>query len=132
MDKKEISIDEVQWSDEAETYLSKIDACATLDDYRQQWKEGAALYRVAEGDKTLGFYMTRFDSDAQGFEGVIYAGAGAADFDLTEVIVPFAEQQLKAFGCYSVRVHTARPGLVKKLAKMGYGAAELVLRKKIL
>lgn len=130
-EKKEISINAVAWCDEAAAYMAKIDAAATVEDYAQQWEDGANLYHIVESGKTLGYYMTRLDVDAQGVEGVILAGAGNADFDLTEVVIPYAESQLAAQGCYSVRVHTARVGLVKKLHKIGFGAVELVLRKRI-
>jgi hypothetical protein len=131
MDTKEIIISVEAWGEEAAAYMAKIEAAATVEDYAQQWEDGADLYKVSEKGKTIGYYMTRLDSDAQGVEGVILAGVGDADFNLTEVIVPYAEQRFKSLGCYSSRIHTSRVGLVKKLSNQGYGAAELVLRKKL-
>jgi predicted hydrolase (HD superfamily) len=131
MDTKEIIISVEAWGEEAAKYMAKIDAAATVEDYAQQWEDGAELYKVSEKGKTIGYFMTRLDSDAQGLEGVIVAGAGDADFDLTDVIVPYVEQRFKNLGCYSSRIHTSRVGLVKKLSSQGYGAAELVLRKKL-
>jgi len=43
--------------------------------------------------------------------------------------LPMVERQFK--GCATVRIHTDRPGMVKKLLALGYGEPEMIVRKKI-
>lgn len=40
-------------------------------------------------------------------------------------------EQAKALGCHSIRMHTARAGLVKEAIGHGYHVAEIVLRKPV-
>lgn len=128
---QEIKVIRSEWSEEAGRVLADAVPFAGAGDLERQVKEeGAELFEViAEGGR-VGFYMLRVDRSAQGCEGVLVAGAGALHgVDLTAVLIPHIEQQFR--GCHAMRVHTARPGLAKKLARQGYGSGEIVLRKKL-
>ena len=66
----------------------------------------------------------------EGRQGVVQVAAGSLPgVDLTTVVLP--ELEKKFIGCDSVRIHTARAGLAKKLAGQGYAAKEIVLVKKL-
>lgn len=128
----QVQINPAEWSEEAGAVLAPAIPYGSVSDLEMQIKhEGAKLFEViAENAGRVGFYVLRIDKNASGFEGVIVAGAGSLrGVDLVELVVPAMEKQF--MGCASVRVHTARPGLAKKLAGMGYGAGEIVLRKKL-
>jgi hypothetical protein len=43
--------------------------------------------------------------------------------------MPIIEKQF--IGCRSIRIHTGRAGLVKKLAALGYEGREFVMGKKL-
>lgn len=121
-----IEIAEAAWSSKAAIALSEV---GNPEDYASQIKAGAKLFKVEQGGAGIGFYLLRIDQTAEGAEGVLVAAVGRADFDLTAAIVPVIEKQF--YGCRSIRIHTGRPGLAKKLSKAGYHAAEIVLRKSL-
>lgn len=128
MAQKTLTVLPVDWCVEAAEMLERAKGCASVRDLQMQVFCGASLFKIIDDNGvTMGFYVLRLDHDAQGTEGVLVAGAGVDGFDLTANIVPIAEQQCK--NCYSFRIHTARAGMAKKLARMGYSAAEMVLRK---
>lgn len=54
----------------------------------------------------------------------------AANTDLTTQVLPEVERFF-GVGCASVSVWTRRPGLMRKLAKAGYGQAAVLMRKGI-
>lgn len=54
----------------------------------------------------------------------------AANTDLTTQVLPEVERFF-GVGCKSVSVWTRRPGLMRKLAKAGYGQAAVLMRKGI-
>lgn len=125
MENHQIEINPAAWSAHAAGVLSEV---GNADDYKAQVKRGAKLFRVSEGENEIGFYLLRVDKNPSGAEGVLVAAVGRdKNNDLTEVILPVIERQF--FGCKSIRIHTQRPGLAKKLSRAGYGAAEMVLRK---
>lgn len=119
-----------QWSDEAGVVLVRAVGADTLPDIKHQVENGASLFHVVDrAGQTVGYYVLRVDFDMRGAEGVVVAGAGRAGMDLLDLLLPSIEKQFS--GCYAVRVHTTRPGVVKKLVAHGYGATELTVRKKI-
>ena len=127
----QVEIRRAEWSEAAARTLADAIPFGTPEDLRRQIDiEGAQLFEVIAERGRVGFYLLRVDRSAEGCEGVLVAGAGALHgVDLIAAIVPQIERQFR--GCYGMRVHTARPGLARKLAKLGYGAGEIVLRKKL-
>lgn len=95
-----------------------------------QAENGAPLFRVAADGEAIGYYLLRVDYLPEGAEGVIVAAAGRPGFDLAEMCLPYIEGQFK--GCKSLRVHTARPGLVRKLAGVGWRPMEFVMKKDLM
>lgn len=124
-----LKVSAAEWSEEAAQVLAPSVPFGSVHDLAGQVESGAAvLFAVERGGKRVGFYILRIDQTASGAEGVLVAGAGRDDFDLTANLLPHIETQFH--GCRAIRIHTARPGLARKLTtKNGYGAAEMVLRK---
>jgi len=131
MAEKQVTIKPAEWSPDAAEMLQAAIPFGVPEDLRRQIEnEGARLFEVIAEGQRVAFYMLRVDRDSRGNVGVIVAGAGSmAGFDLVVNIVPQIERQF--INCHSVQFHTARPGLVKKMTRQGYGAVEMVLRKKI-
>lgn len=129
--RQEITVRAVPWSERAAQVLAPSVPSACLDDLRAQVEAGAVLFAVESGGETVGFYILRIDTAPSGAEGVLVAAASVnADFDLTAQLLPHIEGQFT--GCKSIRIHTARPGLAKKLTtRAGYQSAEIVLRKNL-
>ena len=89
---------------------------------------GAELWHVMDGGEVIAAYVLRVDSGPDGDEGVIVAAGGKlAGFDLTANVLPHIEAMFK--NCKSVRIHTARQGMAKKLVGQGYRLQELVFTK---
>jgi hypothetical protein len=130
MDKgKQITVEPVQWCEEAARILQEAMPTEPVEVLRGQIEDaGAVLFRVSGADGLIGFYLLRVDPPD---EGVFVAGAGAKPgIDLTALVVPLAEKQFK--GCASIRIHACRPGMARKLARQGYTAEAIVMRKRII
>lgn len=132
MDKKEqrLTFKLVEWSKRAADLLENAVPYITVHDLELQVINGASLFEISEDSGLIvGYYVLRIDYGPRGGEGVIVAAAGSIPgVDLVALTLPTIEKQFN--GCYSIRIHTARAGLVRKLLHQGYGAAEIVLRKK--
>lgn len=123
-----LRIEPANWNPVTERFIDSATAHATLDDIKVQVSNGAKLFKVVnQYVETVAAFVLRIDRFAWGNEGVIVAAGGRAEVDLTMHILPAIECMFN--GCKSVRIHTARIGLVKKLAKQNYGGVEYVLRK---
>ncbi|MBZ0105531.1 MAG: hypothetical protein K8H84_07850 [Sulfuricella denitrificans] len=74
-------------------------------------------------------YVLRVEQKTHGLEGVIVLAAGRLPGEnLISGVLPFVLEQLSF--CQAVRVHTNRPGLVKRLTQeFGFHVGETVLRK---
>lgn len=95
-----------------------------------QVEQGAQLFALTDGDETIGAFVLRIDHFATINEGVLVAAGGMANgIDLTQAILPVIEKMF--IGCQSIRIHTGRVGLAKKLCLQGYKMAELILSKEI-
>lgn len=87
----------------------------------------AGLYGVFEGDSLVARFVLRQD----GREAVLVAAYGdRPGLDLTAWVLPWIEREL-AGQVDSIRIHTRRRGLVRKLGLQGYGLGEYVLRKEL-
>lgn len=123
-----LKIEAVPWCDEAAAMLAQAITCGSVESLRVQLEAGATLFRVeSDGGETLAYYLLRVDRMPDGDEGVLVAAAGRADFDLTATLLPHIERQF--VGCATIRVHTSRRGVARKLAWQGYRDGEIVLRK---
>lgn len=99
---------------------------ASPGELRAQFEAGAALFFARCGLELVGAYLLRVD----GREGVILAAAGdGRGVDLVGLFLPVIEQQF--VGVDSIRVHTSRPGMVRRLQAAGYEPREIVLSKRV-
>lgn len=119
------------WTAQSEAWIASALATATLDDMKRQTAHGAQLFEVvAANGAIVAAYVLRVDRLACRTVGVVVAAGGAlAGIDLTAAIMPHIEKQF--FGCDAISLHTARPGLARKLARQGYRTAEIILEKKV-
>ncbi|WP_293762599.1 hypothetical protein [uncultured Aquitalea sp.] len=85
--------------------------------------QGAALFAVEQGGRDVAAFVLRWE----GPECVVVAAGGSLPgVSLLDVILPHIEKNSQA---EFVRIHSARPGMARKLAQHGYGVAEIVYRK---
>lgn len=127
---KEISIAAGQWGEDVEPWLAQALATATLQDLRNQVKAGAALFRVLHKGETVGAFLLRIDQTEQGPQGVIVAAAAElAGVDMIASVMPVIESKFQGVG--SIRYHTQKPALVRKMARLGYMAQEVICVKAV-
>jgi len=126
---KVVRLEPAEWGADAERLVPLALQHATVAEIRRQVETGAAaLWHVLEGEAVRAVFVLRVDHDADGSEGVIVAAAGACrGVDLTAALLPHVERLF--LGCRAVRIHTARPGMARKLARMGYVPREVVFGK---
>lgn len=106
--------------------MSEADA-VTMRDIKHSVCTGKATLFVA---RLSGVAVLAYVLSVEGTEGVVLVAAGnVPGMDLTAIVLPEIEK--KFIGCATVRIHTARAGLAKKLAKQGYAAKQIVLVKKL-
>ncbi|HJV24566.1 MAG TPA: hypothetical protein VJ673_02720 [Aromatoleum sp.] len=120
------------WSDDIAALLAAAESGASLADLRGQIEAGAAsLFEVVrQGDGArLAAYVLRVDRGVCGDEGVVLSAGGRADFDLFATCMPAIEAQFS--NVVAIRMHTARAGLLKKAAALGYRPVEIVLKKQV-
>ena len=123
-------IETVEWCDEAALmFVDAVDNCHVAD-LQAQVNSGATLFKVTSNGLLVGYYILRIDEFIAHSEAVLVAGVGNHPvINLTDSIIPVIEKQFIA--CKYLRIHTARSGLVKKLAHLGYEPQEFVMRKQI-
>jgi len=118
------------WGEDAAHWLAKALASATLDDLRTQWEQGASLFRILCGEQLVGAFLLRVDQTSQGPQGVIVAAAAElAGVDMIASCMPAIEGMFQ--GVRSIRYHTQKPAIARKMARIGYGAQELICVKEI-
>lgn len=128
---KSLIIEPTTWGDDVEALTRAAfphpsnHKRATLDAMRSEVQRGEAkAFVVKHEEKAVLVFVLK----VEGTEGVVLLAAGNMEgVDLTANIMPHIEALF--IGCTSVRVHTERAGLTKKLACMGYQAREIVLSK---
>ena len=119
-----------EWGDDAAHWLGRALASATLQDLYRQWQHGAKLYRVMHEGECVGAYLLRVDQTNNGPQGVIVAAAAElGGVDMVQTCVPAIEARFS--GVRSIRFHTAKPAVARKMARMGYGPQELICVKEI-
>lgn len=105
------------WDDLATLHLSRA-ALGHLNYFRDRVEGGGSTlgYVVCDGER-IGSLIVHGDGD----DFVIpVAGARLPGTDLTAVVLPVLEGVAAQCGAARVRVHTFRPGLARKLSRMGY------------
>lgn len=60
---------------------------------------------------------------------VVQAGGRLPGVSLSEEVMPAVEAAARALGCSSVAFATKRPGLVERMAKLGFEPAGTIVRK---
>lgn len=119
------------WGPDAERWLSQALAGATLDELRDQVEhDGARVFLVVDGDVCVGAFLLRVDHFRDGSEGVIVAAAAQrAGIDMVATCMPAIESLFQ--DVRSIRFHTRRPAVARKLSSLGYAAAEIVCFKEV-
>lgn len=133
MDQITLTATAANWTEAAARQFAAVLSYVGVDSLRGQVESGAAQLFELYVDKSFdpcGWYVLRIDQSEEGPEGVVVAAVGHwAGVDITATMLPLVEKQF--YGCVSVRVHTDRPGMVRKLLKQGYGQPEMIVRKKL-
>lgn len=89
---------------------------------------GGVFCRVWRDGEPVAWYVLRGTQHAHGSEAEIALAHGRADCDLVAEVLPLIEHQCRAFD--AIRIETCRPGLIKKLKRIGYSVDAVVLRKR--
>lgn len=128
---KPLTLTRGAWGPDSAAWVARAVQQASVEDLRREVAAGSAqLWEVRDGDAVRAVFLLRVEHNAAGSEGVILAAAGGVPgVDLTRQVLPHVERLF--LNCRSVRIHTARPGLARKLAGMGYEPAEIVLVKEL-
>lgn len=122
-----LTLEPGEWSADADRLIGQALQHASPADIRHQVENlGARLFYVWQDGEIVAAFVLRVD----GREGVIVAAAGdMPGVDLVATCMPAIESLF--VGCSSIRYHTARPALARKLSRMGYVAREIVCMKEI-
>lgn len=124
-----ITLERVAWDAAADRFFSVIRGNCPMAPgfYRDEVEvRGSAHIAVSQDGARIGSFVLR----DEGAEAVIVAGAGRArGVDLTRAVLPVIERECARAGYEAVRFHTARAGLVAKVAALGWDYQETVMRK---
>ncbi|MGB4345319.1 MAG: hypothetical protein WBJ21_02865 [Burkholderiaceae bacterium] len=130
---KEISIklEQGSWSDEATIWLGLATKKQYLPALRYQVDQHIAMLFYAWVDGEIcGAFVLRIDYDGANTEGVIVAASGAVfGVDLIASCLPEIEKKFN--GCQSIRYHTNKPAVARKMRNLDYQVDEIICRKMI-
>lgn len=88
------------------------------------------LLHVYERGEKVGWTVYSIIKHDAGKEFLSVASHGKSRSDLSTSIIPHLERLAKDKGCQSIRLHTMRTGLVRKLeSKLDWYVSEIVMRK---
>ena len=120
-----------EWKPETRQMIASALITATLADIEEQLANGAQLFEVQDEEgRTWAAFVLRVDRLACRNVGVVVAAGGSLPgVDLTATIMPCIERMF--YGVHAITVHTARPGLQRKLAPQGYKVSEIILEKEV-
>lgn len=82
-----------------------------------------------------GFVIVKFNNSFSNLKGeviqpmLIWKAYGISPEDLTEKYLPFLESLAKYKGCNRIELYTIRPGLMRKLSKVGYELGSIEMKK---
>lgn len=128
-----MTIKPLEWCDAAAAFLAaamphKLNGTGALK--RMLDAGDAVLFGVYRGFYLVACYVLRIDRHEFGADGVIVAASGRIPAgSLIASCMPTVESQFH--GVDMIRIHTARPGLVRTLLKSGYTIRETVLEKEV-
>jgi hypothetical protein len=118
------------WEPSAAAWLDSARGMASMADLRAQHDAGAVLFAIEGAGQSVGAFLLRVDRVIGGSEGVIVAAAASVDgVDMTAHMVPVIESLFT--GCDTIRFHTRSAAVLRKMARQGYRAGEIVAFKKI-
>jgi hypothetical protein len=128
---KALTIEPGQWNQDAERLIPRAHRADSVNDVRAQVQSGRArIFYVVNAGKVVGAFVLRVDSLCGGYEGVIVSGvADLPGVDLVGACMPAIEALF--VNVQSIRYHTMRPALVRRLAREGYIATEIICRKEV-
>jgi hypothetical protein len=128
---KKLKILPGKWSPQVRQILAQAVGIATLSEIETQAKKCIAkIFEVRSDGLLVAAFAVRVDKTATGSEGVILAGAGDCEgVDIVNTVVPHIERVF--VGCESIRYHTKRPGLIRKMMAHGYAPTEMIAVKEI-
>ncbi len=124
------------WGEEAALFLTRIgatDPTISLEWFHRQVEtDNLMIEGVWADEELIGAIFWRVETGDRGQEFVIVAASGELPgVDLIRSVLPTFETMARRAGTAFIRVHTARPGLVRRLGSMGYRPEEVVLRKAV-
>ncbi|MGY2488519.1 hypothetical protein [Cupriavidus sp. CP313] len=91
-------------------------------------REHGTFCRVWRDGEAVAWYVLMAHLHAETTEVEIALAHGRADFDLVAEVLPLIEYQCREAD--AIRITTCRPGLIKKLRRLGYRSEAVVLRKR--
>ncbi len=127
-----LSINAAEWAEaDAAALAPALTVPGALFDVAAEVQAGAAcLFHVLDGEQVVGRYVLRVDHFNDRAEGVVVAAWGDwRGGPLLPLVLPHIEQQFR--GVAAVRIHSARPGMIRCLSALGYAPQEIVMRKEI-
>ncbi|PZU51890.1 MAG: hypothetical protein DI561_15050 [Thauera sp.] len=89
---------------------------------------GSTLCEVCEGDRPVMWFAVKSNQHATSNEAEVVAAAGAAPFDLTRSVLPWIESAVSD-QADALTIYTRRPGMRRKLERLGYRVDAFVMRK---
>ncbi|MGD1934214.1 MAG: hypothetical protein ACFB0Z_06860 [Candidatus Phaeomarinobacter sp.] len=142
MDDLEISAAAIGWDDEAREALSNPrlspgdDPIMAVEWYEREVREGRVnLIRYSDqNDRPVahaGWWIDRNAAAPDGGDEFVIAGAVSAlpKVDMVAALLPGLEAMAREHGCVSIRFHTQREGLSRKVEGMGWERSEIVMRR---
>lgn len=120
------------WNPIAAAFLApamESDKLAGVEALREMVEQGeATLFHVRFGDFCVGAFVLRVEQKPGGAEGVIVA-AGGRMRGVSLLRATLADIERRFIGCASIRIHTARKGIVREFERFGYQRREIILSK---
>jgi hypothetical protein len=111
-----------KWSKRVEAAM--LAAYRVLPKSDVEFMKESSVFKVQNASKTIAYFCLGIDGD----EGVMFgAAANGKSMGLYDLCLPHAETLFR--GIKSIRAHVERPGAGKILARHGYVAQEIVMRK---
>lgn len=127
-----LTIKAADWAEaDAAALASAFTVPGALDAVAAQVLAGTAcLFHVLDAGEVVGRYVLRVDQLGDAAEGVVVAAWGSWQGGaLLPAVLPFIETQFR--GIKAMRIHSARPGMIRRLAGIGYQPQEIVMRKEL-
>ncbi|WP_427306602.1 hypothetical protein [Cupriavidus sp. H39] len=107
---------------------AKSDASGGLVKSTEYGRDYGTFCRVWRDGEPVAWYVLMAHCHAETTEIEIALAHGRADFDLVAEVLPLIEIQCR--DADAIRITTCRPGLIKKLRRLGYRSEAVVLRKR--